>query len=59
MKTFEIWTQQSNGWDNTKALHIITATKFSVTDSLFVFYDDGGKCLHAIAHTPGMIVKSI
>jgi hypothetical protein len=59
MKTFEIWVQQSNGHNKSSAQHILEAEKVSYRDGHYFFLNEGGTVLHAIAATPGMLIRTV
>ena len=57
MKTFEIWNSNSNGYESTKAAHIVQAASLVSRDGVFLFSDTNSNIVHAIVQLPGMLVK--
>ena len=56
MKKYEIFTGSSDGFN---PAHTIQAAAFNLRDGVYLFYDDKGTILHAIAATPGLFVKTV
>ena len=55
MKTYMIYTSSS---ELTKPLHTFKAASFRVVDGVYMFFDQSGEPIHAIAVAPGVFVKT-
>jgi hypothetical protein len=59
MKTFEIWTNQSNGWTKEGAQHIVEADMVVFQDGQYLFTDTLGTILHAVVAVPNLFIRSV
>jgi len=62
MKTYEVWTRDSNPKIGQSCAHTLEADYFTFSNGVYFFMSDkasGGIVLHAIVTAPGMLVNQI